>query len=98
MKKKEFVRPADRMKKDRSYKGEITHAKIEQVLGKAMVDDSFRNRLFREPEKVGEELGLNESSIKVLQSIEPRSFDEFGKRLSSSLLKDAALIIFCASY
>jgi len=79
-------------------KGEITHAKIEQTLGKAMLDPKFQKMLFSNPERVGKELGLNESSIELIKKIDPRVFVEFTKNLDARLKKDAALIIFCAAY
>lgn len=98
MKKKVFERPEVRMKRDESYKGEITHVKVEQILGKAMVDAEFREKFFRNPEMIGKELGLNKSSIELMKSIDRKAFEEFERKFNSSLIKDAATIIFCGSY
>lgn len=84
--------------KSRTGEGEIAHARIEQVLGKAMLDEGFQETLFTDPEKVGRELGLNESGIALVKKIDRKAFKEFKKRLDAKLLRDAAAIIFCASY
>jgi hypothetical protein len=77
---------------------QITHTKIEQVLGKAMVNKSFRSKLFRAPLKVGKSLGLNESGLEVLRNLDRKTFERFAKALDAKILKDAAEVIFCASY
>lgn len=98
MKKKVLEKPEVRMEKEISYKGEITHVKVEQILGKAMVDAEFREKLLRNPEMIGKELGLNKSSTELIKSIDRKAFEEFERKLNSSLIKDAATVIFCASY
>lgn len=79
-------------------KKQISHTKIDQVLGKAIVNKEFRAKLFKDPAGVGKRLGLNESGIEVIRKMDKKKFREFIKKLDAKLLKDAAAIIFCASY
>lgn len=79
-------------------KGEITHVKIAQTLGKAMLDPEFQKMLFSDPERVGKKLGLNESGIEMIKKMDRNIFAEFSRALDSKLMKDAAVIIFCAAY
>lgn len=79
-------------------KGEITHAKIMQTLGKAMLDTAFQEKLFANPGEVGKKLGLNDSGIELIKKMDRKAFAEFTKNLDTRLTKDAAIIIFCASY
>lgn len=85
-------------RREMKSEGEITHAKIAQTLGKAMVDQEFQEILFSDPERVGKELGLNKSGIELLREIDRKAFIEFSRNLSSRLMKDATAIIFCAAY
>lgn len=77
-------------------KGEITHRKIEQILGKALINEIFLEKLLTDPVKVGRELGLNESGIEILKTSDLKILTKFREKLSAKLLKDAATIIFCA--
>jgi hypothetical protein len=93
---KELLRPAERMERDEEYKGEITHGKLAQTLGRAMVETEFRRELLSSPERVGRDLGLNPSGIEILAGIDPEVFERFAKMLGAKLTKDAATVIFCA--
>jgi hypothetical protein len=79
-------------------KREITHAKIMQTLGKAMLDTAFQEKLFKNPGEVGKKLGLNDSGIELIKKMDKNAFTEFTRNLDAKLSKDAAIIIFCASY
>ena len=79
-------------------KGEITHARIMQTLGKAMLDTEFQEKLFANPGEIGKKLGLNESGIELIKKMDKDAFIGFTRNLDARLSKDAAIIIFCASY
>lgn len=84
------------MESKKNKEKQIAAAKIEQVLGKAMVDIKFQEKLFKDPEKVGKELGLNESGIELIKSLDKKSFESFIKKLDAKLLIEAATVSFCA--
>lgn len=85
-------------RESKKRKGEITHAKIAQTLGKAMLDLDFQEKLFSNPEKMGKELKLNESGIELIKMMDRKAFADFARNLDHRLMKDAAIIIFCAAY
>lgn len=80
------------------HKGEITHSKMEQTLGKAILDEDFRKKLFSDPDGIGRKLGLNKEGIELIKNMDQQAFTKFKAMLREDLMKSAAVIIFCASY
>lgn len=71
---------------------------IEQALGHAMLDSTFQNELFSNPEKVGKEIGLSQEDINLLKSMDALDFSEFREKLNTQLEKLPIVPIFCAVY
>ena len=80
------------------HKGEITHSRMEQTLGKAILDEDFREKLFSDPDGIGKKLGLNEEGINLIKNLDQQAFSKFKATLREDLMKSAAVVIFCASY
>lgn len=71
---------------------------IEEVLGRAIVDADFQEKLFSDTNRVEEEFHFDEEDIKLLNSLSPETFAAFRKRLNAQLMKEPGVIIFCSAY
>lgn len=71
---------------------------IEEVLGRALVDADFQEKLFSEPNHSEEEFHFDEADIKLLNSLNPETFAAFRERLNAQLMKEPGIIIFCSAY
>jgi hypothetical protein len=74
---------------------EITYSKLAQTLGRAMIDDAFREKLLKDPKAMGKELGLNDTGIEILSKLDRELLASFTGRLGTKLLQDGAVVIFC---
>ncbi len=73
------------------------HTALEAIVGRAILDPEFREVLLRAPERVQEEYNLADEEVEALRQIRPSHLETFADTLKASLLKAAAVTIFCAS-
>jgi hypothetical protein len=69
--------------------------KLEIVLGKAILDEDFRNQLFDCPEAICKEYGLDERALEIIKSLSREEIEELAKATENEMIKNSAGIIFC---
>ncbi|KYK36941.1 MAG: hypothetical protein HXS48_11765 [Theionarchaea archaeon] len=74
------------------------NTRIEQALGHAMLDATFQEELFGDPERVGREIGLSEEDITLLKTMDVNDFVAFKEKLDVNMAKLPIIPIFCAAY
>jgi hypothetical protein len=70
---------------------------LEAIIGKAILDPTFRRTLFRNPEKVRKEFNLTAKEVTALKTIKQEHLEDFAEVLQTKLLKSASSTIFCAA-
>lgn len=76
-------------------KGTMKNVTVETVLGRAMTDADFQEELFSDPEEIGRKIGLTESDIAILKSVDQKAFFKFKEKLDSQFTRSPVTTIFC---
>lgn len=70
--------------------------RVQTVLGRAIVDEEFRDTLFDRLDIVAKEYELSEIDLRIVKNVNMEEIEELAEALNSKIIKAAAAIIFCA--
>jgi hypothetical protein len=65
----------------------MTKGAVEAIIGRAVLDSKFRERLFADPEQALAEYGLAEAEVDVLKGIDAEAFQSFAGSLDERISK-----------
>lgn len=68
----------------------MSQKELEAVIGRAIVDMEFRDRLFADPCATLEEYELSEAELAALKKMDVETLDAYGSKLGARVLKALA--------
>ncbi|MCP4366380.1 MAG: hypothetical protein GY800_13940 [Planctomycetes bacterium] len=78
--------------------GEKDVSALYHAIGKAMMDENFRELLFSNPKAAAQSMGVEKCVIDGVLSLGEAGFAEFAKKYEAEIAKVAGGAIFCANY